>query len=302
MKILGVKVDEISRQETIDKISSWIGKREGLKHVVTIYSEFLLVAEKDEEFKKATKKADLVVPDGVGVLAALEYKKITTRAAQHSGRDLRYASATRRRVALLFAGLRVGVDGLRGNLGEPVTGVWLFEELVGLAAKNGWKVFLLGGFGDTAERLAEKLKNASLDPFDSAKASLRMTKRMGLQVEFDAGEQRVGRILESSQTRPQNDEVIEKINEFKPDLLFVAYGPIKQEKWIYKNKGKLKAKVAIGLGGTFDEVLGEFPRTPEWMEKRGLKALWRLVVQPKRLPRIWRGMVVFPFRVWRRRG
>jgi len=79
----------------------------------------------------------------------------------------------------------------------------------------------------------------------------------------------------------------------------VAYGPKVQEKWIYENKRKLKAKVAIGLGGTFDEVLGEFPKAPAWMEKRGLKALWRLWVQPKRLPRVWRGLVVFPWKVFK---
>lgn len=262
MKILEINVDEVNRHETIEKISGWVNGKGSLKHVVTIYSEFVLAAENDKEFRQAVSKASLVVPDGVGVLAALRYNKGKRG---------------------LLGGLKVGWEGLRGDLGEPVTGVWLFEELVELAANHGWKVFLLGGYGDTASRLAVKLKRENLK----------------LKIEFDAGEQGVSSAKESKR---ENLRVIEKINKYRPDLLMVSYGPRSQEKWIYTNKGKLKAKVAIGLGGTYDEVLGLFPRAPRWMEKRGLKALWRLVVQPKRWPRIWRGMVVFPFRIWRFRG
>lgn len=255
MKVLGVSVNEIDRVEAIEKISDWVKGRGRLKHVVTIYSEFLLVAEKNKEFKRAITKAELVVPDGVGVLAAMKYAKTPG----------------------FLSGLRIGLEGLRGGLGKPVTGVWLFEELVQLAVDNEWKVFLLGGFGDTAERLTRKLKR------DNPK----------LIIESDAGEQKVG------ENDEENEKVIKKINEFKPDLLMVAYGPVVQEKWIYRNKKKLEVKVAIGLGGTFDEVLGEFPKTPVWMERRGLKALWRLLVQPKRLPRVFKGVLVFPWRVFR---
>ena len=264
MKILGVNIDEVNRREAVEKISGWIKPAfakgyGGAKHVVTIYSAFVLAAEKDNEFRQAVSKASLVVPDGVGVLAALRYGK------GDKG---------------LWNGLRVGWEGLMGDLGEPVTGVWLFEELVGLAANHGWKVFLLGGYGDTASRLAAKLKRENPK----------------LKIEFDAGEQGMSSDKESKQ---ENRRVIEKINKYKPDLLMVSYGPRSQEKWIYKNKKRLKVRVAIGLGGTFDEVLGLLPRTPVWMEKRGLKALWRLMIQPKRLPRIWRGMVVFPWKVYR---
>jgi N-acetylglucosaminyldiphosphoundecaprenol N-acetyl-beta-D-mannosaminyltransferase len=256
MKVLGTKVNEVDREQAINKISGWVRGRRSLKHVVTVYSEFLLTAMKDDDFRKAVEKADLVVPDGVGVLAAMEYLKREPKG--------------------LVAGLEVGFKGVRGDLNKPVTGVWLFEELVRLAADQGWRVFLLGGFGDTVDKLAVKLINDN----------------PGLNLEFDAGEQRVGG------DKDENGRIVGKINGYKPDLLMVAYGPVAQEKWIYDNKKRLKAKVAIGLGGTFDEVLGRFPRAPKWMEKRGLKALWRLVVQPKRLPRIFRGMVVFPWKVF----
>lgn len=256
MQVLDVRVDEIKRGETIDKITEWIKGKGNLRQIVTLYSEFLLAAQKDKEFKEVLVSADLVVPDGMAVLAAMEYSKDPG----------------------LVEGLRLGFKGLSGKLGEPVTGVWLFEKLVGMAVKNNWKVFLLGGFEDTARRLTDKVRKS----------------HPGIEVEFDAGEQKVG------EDEKKNERVVEKINLFKPDLLMVAYGPVTQEKWIYKNKKRLKVRVAIGLGGTFDEVLGRFPKAPKWMEKRGLKALWRLMVQPKRFSRIFRAMVIFPLEVFRR--
>jgi N-acetylglucosaminyldiphosphoundecaprenol N-acetyl-beta-D-mannosaminyltransferase len=84
--------------------------------------------------------------------------------------------------------------------------------------------------------------------------------------------------------------------------LFVAYGPGKQEKWVWQNKRRLKAKVAIGVGGTFDEVLGKFPTAPAWMEKRGLKWLQRLVVDPKRWRRIINAVIIFPWMVFKNSG
>jgi len=65
------------------------------------------------------------------------------------------------------------------------------------------------------------------------------------------------------------------------------------------NKGKLKAKVALGVGGTFDEFLGKVREAPEVFSRLGLKWLWRLVVQPKRMGRIWQAVVVFPWLVFR---
>ena len=144
-------------------------------------------------------------------------------------------------------GFGTGLDILSGSLGDTVSGVWLFEKLAELAGKNGWRVFLLGGWGDTAERTARML----LERFP------------GIIVDFDAGEKRVGK------DPKKNNEVIEKINDFNPDLLCVTYRPMVQEKWIGENKARLKVKVAIGLGGTFNEFLVQF--TGDKTEPVGLR-------------------------------
>jgi N-acetylglucosaminyldiphosphoundecaprenol N-acetyl-beta-D-mannosaminyltransferase len=153
-----------------------------------------------------------MTPDGVSVLAAVKYLEMTM-----GKRDVEEAE-------LWFAG---GWRNMAGTLGETVTGVYLFEALAETAAKRDWKIFLLGGWNEVAERSTQIL----LERFP------------GLRMEYDAGEQWVGADAHT------NRRVIEKINKFKPDILFVAYNPVKQEKWIYNHRKDLKVGVAVRIGG-----------------------------------------------------
>lgn len=91
---------------------------------------------------------------------------------------------------------------------------------------------------------------------------------------------------------------VEMINKFKPDILFVAYGPVKQEKWLASNLPKLKVKLAVGLGGTYDEYIGRVKPVPGWLEKLGLKWLGRLIIEPRRIRRMWRAFPTFPWLVY----
>lgn len=76
-----------------------------------------------------------------------------------------------------------------------------------------------------------------------------------------------------------------KIDNASPDLLFVALGAPKQEKWIAENLPKLPIKVAMGVGGSFDYISGKVPRAPKWLRSLGLEWLFRLVIQPWRIKR-----------------
>jgi N-acetylglucosaminyldiphosphoundecaprenol N-acetyl-beta-D-mannosaminyltransferase len=263
--ILGSRVDLVSRPEAIKAINSYIiakGKR-GMKMVVTAYSEFYVQATRDAEFRSILNSSDLVVPDGVSILAAYKY-----------GQKIQ---ALNSKIQKFGCGIGTGIDILRGRVGEGVTGVYLFEELTKLAAKEEYKVFLLGAKQGVAEKAAARLGE----------------KYKELSIKFDAGEDSVG------SDPKKNEEVIKKINDFKPELLFVAYNPIKQEKWLWENKDKLKVKVGMGVGGTFDEYIGSVPKAPAFMEQMGLKWLWRLILQPSRLPRIIRAVIVFPWLVFK---
>ncbi|MBI2587653.1 WecB/TagA/CpsF family glycosyltransferase [Candidatus Amesbacteria bacterium] len=79
-----------------------------------------------------------------------------------------------------------------------------------------------------------------------------------------------------------NSKIIKKINQFKPDLLLVAYGAPWQEKWIYRHLPEIKAKVVMGVGGTFDYLVGKSKVPPDWVTEVGWEWLWRLVYEPWR--------------------
>lgn len=77
--------------------------------------------------------------------------------------------------------------------------------------------------------------------------------------------------------------IIHNITECKPDVLFVAMGVPKQEKWISQFKDQLNVKVLIGVGGLFDFYSGAIPRAPLWMRRIGMEWLFRFYQEPARL-------------------
>jgi len=259
---LGIPVDVLSKKSAVKKICSWIESDQSMKLVVTAYSEFFVQASRDECFFRLMRDADMVTPDGVSVLAATLY----LRRAQGKPGVIRALE--------LF---RSAGEILGHKVGDVITGVWLFEELSKMASKNKWRVFLLGGWNNVSEQAALMLRE----------------RFPGIIVEYDSGEEHVGT------DEKKNREVINKINKFRPDILFVSYNPVKQEKWLDKHRSELRAKIGIGVGGTFDEYVGKVKKAPMWMERMGLKWLWRLITEPKRIKRIVRAVVVFPWLLYK---
>ncbi|RYU93730.1 WecB/TagA/CpsF family glycosyltransferase [Emticicia agri] len=78
------------------------------------------------------------------------------------------------------------------------------------------------------------------------------------------------------------EEDVRKINESKANIVFVALGCPKQERWIASMKGRVNA-VMIGVGGAFPMLAGKEKRAPTWMQKNMLEWVYRLVQDPKRL-------------------
>lgn len=88
----------------------------------------------------------------------------------------------------------------------------------------------------------------------------------------------------------------------KPGLLLVAYGAPKQTFWIEQHRTKLPSvRVAVGVGGAFTILSGILPRAPRLFRKR-FEWFWRLMVQPSRLPRIYRAVITFPLLVYRQKN
>lgn len=146
----------------------------------------------------------------------------------------------------------------KGQISERVTGVDLMMRLCEEAATKQKSIFLYGGKPGVAAAAAEKLK--ALYP--------------GIQI---AG------IQHGYET--DNEKVIAKINEAKPDILFVAMGSPKQENWINANRDQLYPTIYQGVGGSFDVLAGNVKRAPKAFQKVGLEWFYRLMMEPKRIKR-----------------
>lgn len=174
-------------------------------------------------------------------------------------------------------------DGVGLKIANPklviIKGRELFDRIVLLAKKHDWKVFLMGGMGKEAELAAIYIK-----------------KEFGnINIATDPGPKLNREALPITEADKSVEKaVIEKINDFAPDLLFVAFGNPKQEIWIHENLSKLNIGGAMAVGGTLRYVAGLAKLPPKWMSGVGLEWLWRLVTEPKRFIRIFNAVVVFP--------
>ena len=130
-----------------------------------------------------------------------------------------------------------------------------------VAVQRGWRIYFLGAKQGVARRAADKM----------------MAMYAGLQIESHHG------YFNMLTGGDQNTAVVQKINQFQPDILVVGFGMPLQERWILDNLDSLDVKVLFPAGAMFDYLSGSLPRAPRWMTDRGLEWLGRLIVEPRRL-------------------
>ena len=152
-----------------------------------------------------------------------------------------------------------------GYLGHPmperVAGYDLSQELMRLAPSKKYKLYFFGsapGVADLAKAKAEKWY-PGIDIVGT---------RNGY---FSAEDEQ---------------SIIADIKAKKPDILLVALGVPKQEKWLYAHLDELNVPVSIGVGGSFDVMAGVMKRAPLWMQKAKLEWLYRGLKQPSRIGRL----------------
>ena len=83
-----------------------------------------------------------------------------------------------------------------------------------------------------------------------------------------------------------NKSIIDAINNSGAQILFIALGAPKQEKWLQTHLQELKPYITMGIGGSFDVLAGKMERAPLWMQKYSLEWLFRLYKQPSRFTRM----------------
>lgn len=228
--VLGVPIDKVNMNEALDKAVDLLENKD--KSVIyTPNSEIVMMAKDDKNLMSAIKEADLIIPDGIGlVLASKVIKKPLT---------------------------------------ERVTGIDLMENLLKYCNDKKKSIYIIGGKPGTADKagknISERYPNINV---------------LGTHHGYFKG-QHIG--LEGHE---EEIAVISKINELKPDVLFVAFGAPKQELWIKRYKDEINTKIFMGVGGSVDVYAGEVERAPEFYQKFGIEWLYRLIKEPWRYKRM----------------
>jgi N-acetylglucosaminyldiphosphoundecaprenol N-acetyl-beta-D-mannosaminyltransferase len=144
---------------------------------------------------------------------------------------------------------------------STVSGYWLGKELF----RSDLTHYFLGS---TEEKLAKIIANVRAE-FPSAKiVGYRSPDFHDIKFFED------GNLL--------NKELVE-INTLKPDLVWIGIGSPKQDFLMKSHTPHLKHGVMLGVGGVFDYLSGDVKKSPEWVKKIGMRWLWRLAKEPKRL-------------------
>lgn len=187
------------------------------------------VTRADYEFRKSLLNCDILLPDGVGVVYALNF--------------------------------------LKGKSIKKIAGEDLFVYEMNRLNRSGGKCLFLG----SGETVLNKIKERS-------------------SVEYEKVEvQTYSPPYKEWFTKEDNDKMIEVVNQFQPDVLFIGMTAPKQEKWAYEHFVSLNAVHICCIGAVFDFYAGTVKRAPFWMVDNSLEWFYRLIKEPFRL---WRRYLI----------
>ncbi len=222
VKILDVRVDKVNNDEAYNVFLNLFNSG-NCSTIFTPNPEIIMKAIEDKELKKAISDADLVIPDGIGII---------------------YASRIQ----------NLGID-------ERVAGIEFMEKILTFCNNSSRSIFLFGGKADVAKKAGEFIKKK--------------------YPKIEIAGYNNGYFEENEELK-----IIDRINEAKPDVLFVALGAPKQEKWIYKHRKILNTHIAMGIGGSLDVWSGYVKRAPQLFINLHLEWLYRSIRYPSRMGRL----------------
>jgi N-acetylglucosaminyldiphosphoundecaprenol N-acetyl-beta-D-mannosaminyltransferase len=251
--VAGLRISTLTKKALLAELSTRLkaGKK---TFIITPYSEFLYAVLHRPDLVSELNQADFSLADGIGVLWASYFLKRPFRSAGY------YTKILEAVWQIIWSGASILIKPnlIKKYIPEKIVGADLVWDLAGLANQQGKSIYILGGFDDTPELVKKEL-----------------------QIRFPSLA-----ILGASNKGPEDQTVLADIKGLCPDMLFVAYGPIRQDVWIANNLESLPVGIAVGLGGTFDYISGKKIPPPQIIRRIGLEWLYRLCTQPSRLKRI----------------
>jgi len=252
IKLFQVGIDQLDAKSVISRIEEFI--LVGKPHlVVTPDTLAILRAQKDAEYCNIIQLANLVTPDGAGIL---------------------WATTT-----------------LHHPLKERVAGIDIIHGICKIAVQKAYSIYLLGASPGIAKEASLKLTQkypglkiiGSHHGYFQATSLLDETLLYKTEVNSET-EVNTKNINAKHNEKKEEAKIIQEINDKKPDILLVGMGVPRQEKWIARNikSKRLNVPVCMGVGGSFDVLSGKIPRAPLWMQKHGMEWVYRFIKQPER--------------------
>ncbi len=156
---------------------------------------------------------------------------------------------------------------------KRVSGVDIVEELCKISEAKGARLFFLGAGPGVADQAASNLK-----------AKFPKCQIVGVRDGF------FGELTD--------EQVARQIAELEPDVLLVGMGMPRQELFILNTADIIKAKIGIGVGGSFDVHSGTVKRAPMIFQKLRLEWLWRILLNPKKIAKV-KNLPIFYWQVRR---
>jgi len=262
--ILGVKVHAITLPEALQKIIEMVRSRRN-HYIVTPNPEMVMYARKHAWFKDVLNGASLSLVDGVGIIWAAKYLSLPLTQIPILRQIQEWWQYLWTSVSVVLAPKFLNI------IPERLTGADMVWEIAKLASERRYRIFLLGAGPGVALKAARVMQQ--------------------LYPRLNVVEIMVGPPYEDER------EVIRRIQQTKPQIIFMAFPADKQMKWIKDVLPQLPSSITVGIGGALDFIVGgtainagedESPaeRAPEWMRNRGLEWLWRYLTQPWRKERI----------------
>lgn len=164
-------------------------------------------------------------------------------------------------------GIVAAVRILLGKRIERVAGADLMQKICEESGKKGIKIFLYGAKEDVNAGAVDVLRKRYPD----------------IQI--------VGR-QNGYLPEEESEDLVSRVNASDADVLFLALGSPRQEKWMNQYGAKLRVGMCMGVGGTLDTIVGRVKRAPMAWQRAKLEWLYRLIRQPSRF---WRQRRIFYF-------
>ncbi|WKZ31065.1 MAG: WecB/TagA/CpsF family glycosyltransferase [Candidatus Dojkabacteria bacterium] len=249
VELHGVKINPLTREQFLTEFTELAESGAPGKYIVTPYSEYIVNAQSDEQFKAALNGADLSIADGIYILWATTFMSRPVKSRGMIGKLQVLGQYIGTGASIIF-----NKTSLTKIVPERIPGSQVAYDLAKICAERNYKLAILGGFdfgsGNTGILAAKKLQE--LYP------SLEI-------VEIYPGERK----------EEEGQVVIDILKSSGADVLFCCYTPKREEIWLHDNLKHTGIKVGIGLGGTLDYISGVKKAPPAWVSKLGLEWLFR---------------------------